>query len=224
MIHNYRPAALLLALLATLWAQAALACDHPYYPIVEGATWQYTANGSDYTRTITNVQANRFTETTTFDEITNEITWTCDANGLQMLEYGMNEAGMSFETVNVTGVTFPPAEAWTVGTSWENAFDVTGRMSQEGMEMEMTGNITNTHHIVGQETVTVQAGTFDAFKVETTSTMNMTTKVMDMSMPMNVDFTTTSWYAEGIGMIKSQVGGMVGAGDHVTELVTFTLP
>lgn len=54
--------------------------------------------------------------------------------------------------------------------------------------------------------------------------MNMTTSMMGMNMPMNVTYTTNSWYVEGVGIVKTQVTGVPGSGDHVTELVSFTRP
>jgi hypothetical protein len=62
------------------------------------------------------------------------------------------------------------------------------------------------HRVVGLETVTVPAGTFRAIKVESIIT--------GASVPL----TRTSWYADGVGLVKTvSVGGQIKYGSELTD-------
>jgi len=202
---------------------AALACDHPYFPIREGASWSYQTSSPgfapyDYQQSLRDVSAERFTMVSVFDGFTQEITWHCDESGLTATEYGSSTPGFTFETLSVTGVTMPPASQWRAGAEWENSFEVQGSMMQAGVTVALSGTVTTKNLIVAQEQVTVAAGSFTAYKVESQMAMRLTSNMMGMTIPMNFDSTSWAWYTEGVGLVRSEAEG------SVTELIAYSIP
>jgi hypothetical protein len=53
------------------------------------------------------------------------------------------------------------------------------------------------------ESVTIPAGTFEAMKVESQTTININSTFQGVTVPVTFTSTTTSWYAQGIGWVKS---------------------
>ena len=73
--------------------------------------------------------------------------------------------------------------------------------SSSGMKGNISMNMTN-RKVVGKETVTTPAGTWECFK--TTYHTKMIFK-MGIGIPMNAD--VTEWYAPGFGVVKTESGG-----------------
>ena len=82
--------------------------------------------------------------------------------------------------------------------------------------MSETIDLVNT--VAGEEPVTVPAGTFDAVRVDTTGTVSVSIG----GAPANaVDMSITSWYVRDTGLVRQEVGGLLGEADAiVTELVS----
>ncbi len=206
-------------------------CDHPYYPVREGAQWRYrlTTQGIapiEQTITTSNVTTDTFTERHEFSSGgTMTRGWRCSGDGLSALQYGnfsTPQAAVQMNTIRSEGVTLPAADRWQPGATWESRYEVRGGMAganNNNPAMEMSGPIEISSRIVGQESVTVPAGTYDAMKVESTFTARLTTSVGGRSMPMNpMAFRTNAWYARGVGVVRiEQVGGF---GSTTTELLS----
>lgn len=80
--------------------------------------------------------------------------------------------------------------------------------------MKMMGVSTTTKggaKVTAKENITTPAGTFDCYKVESTSS----TKAMFQTTKIN----TTSWYAKGIGVVRSETADKKGKVQTVQELV-----
>ena len=224
---NAQPAA------PTTTTTAVSPCDHPYYPVRAGARWQYrlTTQGTgptEQTITRTDITADSFTERHEFTGGTTMTTgWRCDSEGLAALEYGnvsTGQATVRMETLSSEGVNIPAADRWQPGTTWNSRYEVRGGMSgaaNANLGMQMTGPVEIASRIVGQESVTVPAGTFDAMKVESTITLRLSTNVGGRTAPMPpMTFRTNTWYARGVGVVKiEQVGGF---GSTMTELLSST--
>ncbi|RIH87446.1 hypothetical protein Mterra_01198 [Calidithermus terrae] len=196
------------------WAK----CDHPYYPVREGWTWTYKQSGQvneTYSLTVTNVSDQGFTLRYTTKESSFELRWRCDANGLMSLDqgsFGQNQ-GFKLETTNAKGVAIP--SQFRVGLAWTYSYDLKGSFDSGGQKMTMTGKSSTDAKITAREAVKVPAGTFQAFKVETTTKTEMAMNVGGQSQPMPAQsFGGTTWYAEGVGMVKSVMAGIT------TELVS----
>lgn len=81
---------------------------------------------------------------------------------------------------------------------------VTAHLTLKGGDPSPLGNMTVRVHIqdrkvVGQESVTVPAGTFDAYKI--TSTSELTTRSV-VSFTLNLS--VTEWYVPGLGVVRSE--------------------
>jgi hypothetical protein len=145
------------------------------------------------------------------------VVWKCAADGLLTSEFNLPLEGFQFETLEASGVTFPPRLA--VGDSWESEFTIAGSMSQEGMQMSISGHSTSGQTVARRESVTVPAGTWDAFVFEGPFTMTMSASVMGMTMPIPaLESSSTVWLVEGVGMVRNESEG------SVMELIEFTIP
>lgn len=210
------------------------ACANPYYPVIEGATWTYTVTGGlfgpfSYTDMVTAVGAGGFTLTSEFPELTRTQEWACGPEGLAGLEYGASisapETSAQFETTSTSGVTLPASIA--AGDEWTQSFEIQGeQVLPNGETATSQGTVTFASQAAGVEEVTVPAGTFQAMRVDSTVTFDLTAQVGDVSAPVSLESTSSSWFAPEIGLVKT-VGTdtMFSEGATVTlELVSYSIP
>jgi hypothetical protein len=73
--------------------------------------------------------------------------------------------------------------------------------SASGLKGNISMNMTN-RKVVGKETVTTPAGSWECFKITYHSKMIFK---MGIGIPMNAD--VTEWYAPGFGVVKTESGG-----------------
>jgi hypothetical protein len=72
------------------------------------------------------------------------------------------------------------------------------------------------------ESVTVEAGTFDAMRVDCKTTMKITITMQETPIETALTLDGVSWYAQNIGMVKST---STGEGiDSTIELVLYSIP
>jgi hypothetical protein len=213
------------------------ACANPHYPIVNGATWTYAGSGGpagsySYTDTITEVRADGFTLTSLFNNnLTRTQQWACKPEGLVALQLpgaaaALTTEGMSLEleTSNVQGVTMPTNVA--AGNTWSFSLDMHGTQQISGMTAETNSHAVYNFSAVGTESVTVPAGTFDAMKMNGDLTMEINATVQGMSIPVTVTMHTVTWFAPGVGMVKTETtGDMMGTAISDTlELQSYNIP
>ncbi len=204
----------LLGFSSLMTSNAANTCDHPYFPIRDGVRWTYqsTAQGGkarQYTQTIERVSGNTFVMRQNIDSTSILYKWSCDGKGLSSPDYGAVAAGNSqfkLEVISFSGVMFPNASSWVIGRSWTANYKVRGQM-MGAAQGQMTGDISQTWKIVGEENVTVEAGSFRAFKVVLTQKMNMNLNLQNRSTPFSNTFEVSAWYARGVGLVKSSFPG-----------------
>ena len=67
-----------------------------------------------------------------------------------------------------------------------------------------------TSTVVGEESVSVPAGSYTAMKISQHTALDLSVTVRDFSAPMNISFESTSWFARGVGMVKTVGGGELG--------------
>jgi hypothetical protein len=213
------------------------ACANPLYPIVPNATWTYAGNGQpsgsySYTDTISEVRPDGFTITSQFDDnLTRTQQWACKPEGLVALQLSgaaavITTEGMSaeLETSNVQGVTLPASVA--PGDQWTFSLDMHGTQEMSGVTAETTGHVVYNFTAVGTESVTVPAGTFDAMKIEGDLTMDITATVSGIAVPVTVTMHTISWFAPGVGMVRTDTtGDMLGTAiSDKLELQSYNIP
>lgn len=213
-------------------------CANEYQPLAQGSSWTYNvtdADGTDtYTTTVSELRADGFTFTHEFESTIVTQVWACTTEGLSALEYGDGpEASIvgggfsaDIETVAATGVSFPKDLA--PGVSWEQTYDVQGNISMGGgMEAEATGTVTHSFTAIGEESVTVPAGTFTAIRVEGTNTISFLATVSGVPIPVEIQGPTVIWWVRGVGMVRSESALAVEGGEPfngMVELISYSLP
>ncbi|GEM86320.1 hypothetical protein [Meiothermus granaticius] len=194
------------ALLGMGWA----GCEQAYFPVKEGWVWTYKSSPEGKTQTMrfSGVSPAGFTYVTQLSNGSVETRWKCEAGGLAALEFASSNLGgqnqsVNFKTVGRKGVMLP--NTLGVGSQWSYSFTLEGAMSGG----TLTDHMETLNKAVGLETITVPAGTFKALKVESTSTLKMGMNVggKTRDLPSNT-IQSTSWYAKGVGMVKSVTAGV----------------
>ncbi|MBT8281082.1 MAG: hypothetical protein KJO16_05850 [Muriicola sp.] len=185
-----------------------------YYPMKEGATFQYT-NYDKKGRTegvldyeITEVKANGGTTQATMaivmkdqkgKEIYNtDYSFTCEDNKVS-IDYESLLPDNMFEQMGdmemeITGTDIELPNNLEVGQVLPDA-NVTMTMDMGGMKMKTTVNILN-RKVEKMETITTSAGSFDCYVIYSES--------QTKAMGMNKTFPSRLWLAEGVGMVKQE--------------------
>jgi hypothetical protein len=213
-------------------------CANDYYPVSATLKREYRVSyegnalaPATYSESLLDITADSFKVKTTFEGGTGVTHgWKCSGDGLAALEYAnvnfanQNQSNMQLDvkTISAKGVFIPSEGNWKVGYKWSNEYDVAGTMKGTGAmpSGDMKSNVTLEHEIIGEESVTVAAGTFNTFKVKSKITqkgiMQMTTGPVT-SVPLNVSFDLIMYQAKGVGLVKSVIEKAA-----TTELLSFT--
>lgn len=213
-------------------------CGNGLYPSTQGAIWVYVSRGGPsgsfiYTNSITAVGADGFTLTTQFADQTRTQDWSCQPEGLQALQLGGGSAaGISIQdmtsdliTSDVTGISLPQNVA--SGMQWEYSLRLQGTIVMPGdPQAPANGMYSVTMQEMGLETVTVPAGTFEAVKIQSNSTVDIISSFGGSELPIKFSGTTITWYAPGVGYVKTVENGDFGgtAYSATTELQSYNIP
>lgn len=213
-------------------------CANPYLPVVVGATWTYegteeTLGTYTFVTTIINVRPDGFTHSNDFNELVQEQEWVCLPEGLQALQYNRGAAGSVtvagtesiFETSDVSGVSLP--NEISIGDSWEQSFSISGVQTMPGGVVATSeGNVTMKSEALGQESVSVQAGEFEAMKLKTEVTIDLQLTMDDVAVPTLFTSESMIWYATGVGWVKSEDRSEIFGVESLSsiELVSYSIP
>jgi hypothetical protein len=212
-------------------------CTNVYYPVRQGATWNYKSSGGpageySFTDTISSVREDGFSLSTQFNGLTRTQEWSCRPEGLVALQFGGAPAAMlsaqnlqlDVQVGNVSGVTFPAAI--NPGDQWQHSLDLQGNMTVAGQEGTATGTAQNNFTAIGTESTTVPAGTFDAMKIQVDTTLNINVSYQGLSVPVTFTGSYTYWFAQGVGWVKATGSGSAAGmsfSDNV-ELQSYSIP
>ena len=195
-------------------------CSHPYFPVSETAEWHYRAGmpalpilmGEDVVRN-TNLATDTFdTERRVADAGTIVRTWVCTPDGLSDMARSGSvraddapQAEGTLQNDAASGITLPRPELWQPGYSWVQTANTTfdGPDVVPGTNPRAAASVARTHTIVGQEQVTVPAGSFTAWRVDTTASGPVTVTIGGQTQTFDVTNTQTAWYTENVGLVKS---------------------
>lgn len=212
-------------------------CTNTYYPVREGATWSYKSTGGpageySFTDTITSVRTDGFTLSTQIGGLTRAQEWTCTAEGLAALQFGGAPAAMlnsqniqmNFDVTNANGVTFP--RQINPGDQWQQSVDIAGDVTLFNEEAQATGSVQMNFSAVGNESVIVPAGTFEALRVEVDVSLNISATYEGITLPVAFSGDYTYWFAPGVGWVKSNgTGSALGTSfTDNTELQSYSIP
>ena len=212
-------------------------CTNAYYPVRDDATWTYKSTGGpageySFTDTITAVRADGFTLSTQIGDLTRTQEWTCGPEGLAALQLGGAPAAMlnaqniqlDLNISNASGVTFP--REITPGDLWQQNLDVEGNVKVANEEGAAKGTAQMSFNAVGNESVTVPAGTFEALKIEIDTTLNVNVAYQGLSLPVTFSGSHTYWFVQNVGWVKATgTGSVFGTSfTETTELQSYNIP
>ena len=212
-------------------------CGNLYYPVRQGATWIYKSTGSpagefSFTDTVTSVGEDSFTLTSQFGDVVRTQGWACQEIGLVALQLGgapaatLNAQGiqLDLEINNVSGLTFP--REITPGDQWQHNLDFDGQVEMAGQSGDAQGTAVTRFTAIGNETVTVPAGTFEALKIQVEPTLDINVGYGGFSLPVTIGGTYTYWFVQNIGWVKaSGTGNFAGQSlSETIELQSYNIP
>jgi len=208
-------------------------CKNPLHPVIKGAEWTYSLSGittGSFTRTITAVREDGFTEQDDFDAgVTRASEWKCEDGTLTALSpaEGLSSmiqssgATVQFETTQSDGVTLPGIV--TPGSAWTQNFTLEGTQTTAGNSADSTGEMSYSCKAADVETVSVPAGVFDAVRVGCQVNATITVDMAGFEVPTEWASATTIWYARDVGMVKTETE-LSGVGHSSIELTAYTIP
>lgn len=93
-------------------------------------------------------------------------------------------------------------------------------------EAEAAGTVQMSFNAVGNESVTVPAGTFDALKVNVEVAINVNATYEGITLPVSFSGAYTYWFAPGVGWVKANgTGNVLGSSfTDTTELQSYKIP
>jgi len=215
-------------------ASVATLCNNGYYPVGPTMVRKYHVvypkgmlSDREYTESFSDFSGDTFVVNTDFGDLKAHVTWRCTPDGLLATQFNnsidvvKSGASAKVDTIDSNGVTFPPADRWQPGEKWHAEYHVTETLNgRDGKPMgNGDGTVQQDGEIVGSESITVPAGTFQTMKAVLKTQLEITIKVKGMSMPMKVPFETTAWFARDTGIVKA-VTKMGETGDTTTELIS----
>lgn len=199
-------------------------CNNAFFPIRSDKTWNYNVTSvgedADFSWTFKDISDTSFTIVQNFPGVTNEITWDCNSDGILSSDYAnmaVNaDVDVQYETLEVSGVSLPPADQWSVGKSWDTNYSVMVNINAQGFETQAGGNIQLNRTITAIESVTVPAGTYpEAYRVDSTGQMTLDIMGNESTTPL----TYTDWYVKGVGFVRSS--STDGDLSYELELISF---
>jgi hypothetical protein len=131
---------------------------------------------------------------------------------------------MDLNTSNVQGVNLP--KTVNAGYQWPYSLDFEGDMELSGTQAHALGAATFTFTAIGQESVTVPAGTFNAMKIHADMVLDMQLSLSGITTPVTFTSPTDLWFAPGVGWIKAtSTGDLMGMSFNETiELQSYNIP
>lgn len=207
------------------------ACDNPYYPLRQGATWTYTVTGLDkpaeQTQTVTKVENGSAEITLQTGTITVKNPVDCTAEGLKFgnlpsITSQTGNLNAELTAVSSEGVYLPRADRLVPGAQWDAHYVLKGKISMAQQAIDVTEDVKLHFEVVGSEKVTVPAGTFDALKIKQHLTIDIQMANAPASVPPG-SFDQFVWFARDVGMVKTSVS-LPESRDLTTELKSYNIP
>ena len=206
------------------------ACDHPYFPLRQGATWTYAFEAGSYTWTVVEVTGDLSNATARmimqWDDVTVSYNWTCSTEGLTSYDFGnivlgSNEGVMNFEVINESGAWLLPADQLALGATWDSAYTMQSTMEAGGQSMVTTTDSSQTSTVVGSESVVTDGGAFDALRIDQSGSFRVEIAGLGIP-PVTSESTGAMWLAYGVGMVRQETTSAGVA--TVMTLISYSIP
>jgi hypothetical protein len=141
-----------------------------------------------------------------------ESDYRCKPEGLVRAEFANRVreslSNTKFKTLKMAGVSYPNEIEWKIGKKWQIWFLVEMQNAKTTpAKLGTRATYTFQYEIIGRESITVPAGTFEAFKVRGVDSVRIHVNNTGFKMPMNQTLKSSVkslyWYAKDIGLVKS---------------------
>lgn len=194
----------------TVKAKSGYGCGNPYYPVLNGATWNYQSGETQMVYNMMETERDKGTYKINIQSDKNAFTidLKCTDKGVVIMDAPGATTTVSDEngtttvsTYEVEGVTVP--NNLKVNDKWTQMIKVMTDGKQSVINHEFA--------VIGFEEITVPAGKFNALKVDQTGYLEI--------MGQKIKFHGYQWFAEGVGTVKSSWDGAA-----VVELVSYKIP
>ena len=205
-----------------------------YYPMKDGSTMQYTSYNKKgkvdgmHKYAISDVKNTDGETSATFQiefnngkgkkEFETKYEITCTGTGIKIDYMSLMPAQMTeqYENMDVemdfSGTDIELPNNLSVGQELNDA-NVTVNMSISGIAMNISVNIVD-RKVEALEQITTEAGTFDCYQLSET--------IKSKSMGANLEITSKTWLAEGVGMIKNETYKKNGNMQSRSELTAYS--
>ncbi|WP_350287848.1 hypothetical protein [uncultured Croceitalea sp.] len=205
-----------------------------FYPMEEGASYSYALYNkknklegtTDYTVSEVNTSGSstyatmqlKFIDTKGKNAFESDYNITCTGDGIKIdykslfpsqMQQQYTDMGLEMD---ITGTDVELPNDLSVGQNLEDA-NVNVKMKMSGMNMSIDVNTTD-RKVVGKESVTTSAGTFDCYVI--------TAKTKSKVMMANQEMNDKMWLSEGVGMVKQETYGKNGKLMSRMELSKFS--
>jgi hypothetical protein len=208
-------------------------CDQPFAPLRPGWEWQYRSvdeankpSGSYSLRKVLKGQNSYIQQQRGKNEKGQDqnfdLEYLCQAEGIRSSEKSVIENfsrgdGVKIRSAKLSGYEVPDYDKWEVGQGWKQTTELEGEGNIGPLRVSGRMISDTTYKVVGQETIMVGAGKFNAIKVELSISFKV---VAAIPVPFgNQTITGTAWYAEDVGMVKRITVFNGGKDKTITELV-----
>ncbi len=190
-------------------------CPNPYFPLEEGLKLTYRAGrSSELSLTTREVKSTPegLTGTLAVDMKgkANSAVITCSADGVRTEVGGLEgtllaASGMDIEVVAAEGPVVPAPATMVPGGTWKNSLSVKLRPPESvkmpgGLRPVLASTFDKEATVIGEEELTVAAGTFKALKVRNITTARATQANVGRSLESFI------WFAPGVGIVKVATG------------------
>jgi hypothetical protein len=186
---------------------ASTACDHPYLPVLPGASWTFSGDGYTYNMRVESVsgdmQSARADVVSSFPEGSVTLEWTCAAGGVSFTQMGAfsvsDTVGVGkFEIIDQSGNTLLPTNEFVPGASWSSEHTMAYSIGIAELDSAFTSHTSENHSAGAPQTITTPAGTFEAIPVTSDGTV---TTSGQFGIGSN-SYTSVVYYSEGVGIVR----------------------
>ena len=191
------------------------ACDHRYLPLRLGATWEYTDGSAHWTQAVSEVTGDATHATATLvtrytGGASATFVYDCTAAGLLTISTNTDLGDtQSTGRISGSGVHLLGADQLRPGAMW--SFEGTQDFSSSSGQPAVI-QVSNAYVARDLETIQTVAGPFEALPVSIVFTSTSATGASQT-------FTTTNWYASGVGLVYADIRGQL-----TWDLVSFEIP
>jgi hypothetical protein len=202
-------------------------CGNPYFPSTLGDSWEYSGNNNvlgayTHTDTVINSSGSAFAINTDQAGVAYTQIYTCSAQGIlsanpvrQYVGALLNDPNvpLNVEVTSNAGLSLPAQV--TPGDTWQQTAD----FKASSQDFNLSGRFVFNYSAVGFEQVTVPFGSLNALRVDATIRI----EVSGLHILAGT-YTTSTWLAVGIGVVKSQGSSNVPGVDFsdAMQLTQFT--